>query len=143
MASSQPWWHFLLLLVVHLLIQPDGCSGNEDKFLQVYVRKANGLRGDPAGATDAYVRVSYGSTTKTTPHVSEDDNPIWNISFDFGKVIPGYKLEFDVFDKDVFFDDWMGSCNVPVENNNVSSSCQLLKDAIFYYGYTILSEPDP
>ncbi|KAG2462730.1 EXT2 protein, partial [Polypterus senegalus] len=125
MSPSQPWRHFLLLLVIYYLIQLDGfllLDGSNN--LKVVVMGARGLHGDPAGETDAYVKVSYGFTIKKTPHIKENDNPDWNHSFDFGKVVPGYKMQFDVYDKDVFFDDWLGRCVVPISNNG-TGSCDL------------------
>ncbi|XP_028651896.2 extended synaptotagmin-1-like [Erpetoichthys calabaricus] len=138
MSPSQPWRHFLLFQVVYHLIQLDGfllLDGSNQ--LKVVVKGARGLHGDPAGKTDAYVKVSYGFTTKMTPYIEENDNPEWNHNFDFGKVVPGYKLEFDVFDKDVFFDDWLGRCVVPVSNNS-TESCALVGGGTLHYGYSIL-----
>ncbi|XP_039594969.1 perforin-1-like [Polypterus senegalus] len=137
MSPSQPWRHFLLLLVIYYLIQLDGfllLDGSNN--LKVVVMGARGLHGDPAGETDAYVKVSYGFTIKKTPHIKENDNPDWNHSFDFGKVVPGYKMQFDVYDKDVFFDDWLGRCVVPISNNG-TGSCDLVRGGTFFYRFSV------
>ncbi|KAG2462728.1 ESYT3 protein, partial [Polypterus senegalus] len=136
MSPSQPWRRFLLLLVVYHLIQLDGfLLLDGSNRLKVVVRGARGLHGDAAGETDAYVKVSYGFTTKMTPYIEENDNPEWNHNFDF-EVVPGYKLEFNVYDKDIFFDDWLGRCVVPISNNG-TGSCDLVGGGTFFYWFSI------
>ncbi|MBN3297886.1 PERF protein, partial [Amia calva] len=126
----------LLLWAVLLLAQLESgcCQGNAR--LRVTVQKANELRGDHIGGTDAFVRVYYGSKNRVTPKIQGNNNPVWNIEYDFGIVPLTHVLMLDVFDKDAVYDDLLGKCFVFPKRGSFSYSCNLIRGGIFYYSYT-------
>ncbi|MBN3300571.1 PERF protein, partial [Amia calva] len=121
-------------LAVLLLAQLEGGQCQETATLRVTVQKAVGLKGDLTGGTDAYVRVFYGSASHITPHIQGNNNPVWNIEYNFGRVPLTHLLMLDVYDKDVTYDDLLGQCSVTPQKGSFSFSCQL-GDGTFYYSY--------
>ncbi|XP_051509290.1 perforin 1.5 isoform X1 [Myxocyprinus asiaticus] len=103
--------------------------------LAVFVQKAVGLNADHFTPTDGYVKVWYNLMYKETEVVMDNNNPKWNIIYDFGSIEFGHELVFEVWDSDVFFDDLLGRCVVSPEPGTHSHSCKL-KRGIFYFIYS-------
>ncbi|XP_019352986.2 perforin-1 isoform X1 [Alligator mississippiensis] len=85
--------------------------------LEVTIKCGQGLWGDTFTQTDAYIKVFYQDRLIQTSTVKDNNNPVWNISLDFGavKVTEASKLKVQVWDKDFGWDDdLLGTCNEPV-----------------------------
>ncbi|XP_048372976.1 perforin-1-like isoform X1 [Sphaerodactylus townsendi] len=82
--------------------------------LQVHIRKASGLQGDPFpfSASDAFVKVFFQGRGKRTRFITDNNNPNWSETLDFGPVkLTGLNyIEVQVWDKDVWEDDHLATC---------------------------------
>uniref|UniRef100_K7EZ58 C2 domain-containing protein n=1 Tax=Pelodiscus sinensis TaxID=13735 RepID=K7EZ58_PELSI len=80
--------------------------------LKVRVMSGKELFGDVSTPTDGYVLVFFQGWELRTRLIEDNDNPEWNQVLDFGVVTLPEKpeLEVQVWDKDVFRDDNIGSC---------------------------------
>lgn len=103
--------------------------------LTVVVQHATGLKGDFFTQTDGYVTVWYNNKYVETGIVINDNNPEWNIIYNFGSVEFGHALIFEVWDSDVMFNDLVGRCVVYPERGTHSHSCRLSK-GVFYFTYS-------
>ncbi|XP_072537968.1 perforin 1.5 [Salminus brasiliensis] len=102
--------------------------------LRVAVQRAAGLRADLFTRTDGYVKVWYDNMYEETEVVMDDNNPEWNISYNFGSIDFGHELTFEVWDSDVLYNDMVGRCVVYPERGIHSHSCKL-KKGVFYFTY--------
>ncbi|KAJ1125612.1 hypothetical protein NDU88_004037 [Pleurodeles waltl] len=86
--------------------------------MAVVVVEANGLKGDAAGnPPDPYVKVFYDGREYRTNWVKDNANPRWNAVFSIGAVMlsPSKQLVLEAWDKDVTYDDRLGSCQVAAD----------------------------
>ncbi|KAF7662347.1 hypothetical protein LDENG_00238670 [Lucifuga dentata] len=104
--------------------------------LRLEIHRAAGLKADTFTKTDAYVKIFYNGMYEETETVMDDNNPVWNAIYDFGTVELGRDLRFEVWDRDVFFNDVAGRCVVFPERGTHSLSCQL-KRGVLYFTYTV------
>ncbi len=104
--------------------------------LRVEIERATDLDSDPWGGTDAYVKISYNGKYKQTETKMDTDYPTWYTTYDFGSADVSQELRLEVWDKDVYYDDFVGSCNVTPELGTHSQSCQL-SDGVLFYTYTL------
>uniref|UniRef100_A0A3Q0SHF0 C2 domain-containing protein n=1 Tax=Amphilophus citrinellus TaxID=61819 RepID=A0A3Q0SHF0_AMPCI len=133
MASNLP----LLLLVL--------CSLNVAQCgLIVYNVYARGLQPDPVGGADGFVRIFCGSyfchlcsASLTTRVYRNHANPSWSEELANSRASPGARLELQVYDKDVLFDDLLGVCSTTIQKGNHSNSCSLATGGTLYYSYTV------
>ncbi|XP_058246273.1 perforin-1-like [Hemibagrus wyckioides] len=102
--------------------------------MRVVVQRANGLKADPFSKSDAYVKVWYNNKYEQTYIIMNNDNPVWYIPYNFGSIQFGHALIFEVWDKDVRYDDFLGRCSIYPERGDHSHSCRLNK-GVFYYKY--------
>ncbi|MBN3314878.1 PERF protein, partial [Atractosteus spatula] len=109
--------------------------------LRVTVERASGLRGDPVGQTEGYVKVWFGSRFQQTHFIKESNDPVWNAAYDFGAGHTAQHLVFEVWDKDVQHDDKLGRCTLTPQQGSHSSSCSLDRGGVFYYSYTFTCDP--
>ncbi|KAF3851190.1 hypothetical protein F7725_012962 [Dissostichus mawsoni] len=86
--------------------------------------------------TDAYVKIFYNGMYEETETVMDNNDPVWNVTYDFGSVELGQALRFEVWDRDVLYNDVAGRCVVFPERGTHSLSCQLSK-GVLYFTYTI------
>ncbi|XP_056449048.1 perforin-1-like [Gadus chalcogrammus] len=108
--------------------------------LKLEIHRAAGLIGDRFTQADAYVKIFYNNIYEETATVMDDDDPVWNAKYDFGSVEMGYQLRFEVWERDVFFDDEAGRCVVFPERGTHSLSCQL-NNGVLYFTYTSTCDP--
>ncbi|XP_068994960.1 perforin 1.5 [Embiotoca jacksoni] len=103
--------------------------------LTLEIHRAAGLRADTFTKTDAYVKIFYNGMYEETETVMDDNDPVWNATYDFGSVEMGRELRFEVWDRDVLYNDVAGRCLVFPERGSHSLSCQLRK-GVLYFTYT-------
>uniref|UniRef100_UPI0037E70DD9 perforin-1-like n=1 Tax=Semicossyphus pulcher TaxID=241346 RepID=UPI0037E70DD9 len=77
--------------------------------LVVTINRAWDLEGDTWSRTDAYVKMRYGSISRTTRMI-ESNNPRWNARFDLGNVDTSLGLKVELWDEDLRYDDLLISC---------------------------------
>ncbi|XP_041642475.1 perforin 1.5 [Cheilinus undulatus] len=104
--------------------------------LRLEIHRAAGLRADTFTKTDAYVKIFYNGMYEETETVIDNNDPVWNATFDFGSVELGQELRFEVWDRDVIYNDVAGRCVVFPERGRRSLSCQL-KKGVLYFSYSI------
>ncbi|XP_063808699.1 extended synaptotagmin-1 [Pseudophryne corroboree] len=81
------------------------------------VAKDNFMGGMIKGKSDPYVIVRAGGKSVRTRVVKENLNPRWDQVFEILVTdVPGQDIEFQVFDKDIDKDDFLGSCKIAVKN---------------------------
>ncbi|XP_056143658.1 perforin 1.5 [Lampris incognitus] len=108
--------------------------------LQLKIHRAIGLKADTFTKTDAYVKVFFNGLYEETETIMDDNDPVWNVTYDFGSVELGHQLNFEVWDIDVIYNDAIGRCLVIPERGTHSLSCQLNK-GILYFTYTVICDP--
>ncbi|KAJ8338759.1 hypothetical protein SKAU_G00355450 [Synaphobranchus kaupii] len=104
--------------------------------LRVTVIKAWGLDGDPVGSTDPYVQFWYGRHFHQTHCIESTQYPHWNKAYDLGHVEANHELKFEVLDKDVSYDDLLGTCRTRLQEGTHTVTCALNKGS-FSYSYTL------
>uniref|UniRef100_A0A8C4Y3Y3 Perforin-1-like n=1 Tax=Gopherus evgoodei TaxID=1825980 RepID=A0A8C4Y3Y3_9SAUR len=112
--------------------------------LTVTVEQANGLRGDPIGATDAYVKVFFAGREIQTGIIWNNNNPVWNIHMDFGTIHVTIASQFrvKVWDKDRWRDDLLGACNIPLKSEGSHHRECYLKHGRIWFRYTLPCGPN-
>ncbi|XP_026177880.1 perforin 1.5 [Mastacembelus armatus] len=100
------------------------------------IHRAAGLKADTFTKTDAYVKIFYNGLYEETETVMDDNRPVWNVTYYFGSVEVGQELRFEVWDRDVLYNDLAGRCVVFPERGTHSLSCQLRR-GVLYFTYTI------
>ncbi|KAG6926581.1 perforin 1 [Chelydra serpentina] len=111
--------------------------------LAVTVVRANGLRGDLIGATDAYVKVFFGGREIRTGTIWNNNNPVWNRHMDFGtiRVTVASQLRVEVWDKDRWRDDLLGTCTVPLTSGGLRQRECYLKHGRIWFRYSLPCGP--
>ncbi|KAM6930651.1 perforin 1.5 [Xenentodon cancila] len=104
--------------------------------LRLEIHRAAGLKADTFTKTDAYVKIFYSSLYEETETVLDDNDPVWNAIYDFGSVELGEELKFEVWDRDVLYNDMAGRCIIYPERGRHSLGCQLRK-GVLYFTYTV------
>lgn len=111
--------------------------------LKVYNLKAKELYGDVGSETDGVVSVQFGTQTKRTDIIDEDDNPSWPETFEFGpiKITMANKLTFNVFDADSYWNsDLLGECAFDLRRGVVTDMC-VFKYGTFFFTYEVKCAP--
>uniref|UniRef100_A0A8C5Q0P6 Perforin n=1 Tax=Leptobrachium leishanense TaxID=445787 RepID=A0A8C5Q0P6_9ANUR len=96
--------------------------------LVVTIRSGSGLWGDYISKTDSYVKVNIGTKTFKTGTIWNNDNPVWNTSFDINpadlELITS--IDIEVWDVDSGYDDdRLGSCKKTLTSGDKSDVCHL------------------
>uniref|UniRef100_A0A3Q2WRP2 Perforin 1.2 n=1 Tax=Haplochromis burtoni TaxID=8153 RepID=A0A3Q2WRP2_HAPBU len=94
-------------------------------------------------ATDGSVEVTYGDQKKRTDIISNDDNPRWRETFEFGTITINMKnkLKFSVYDEDSYWNsDLLGECSFDLRAGKVSDSC-MLNHGTFFFSYIVECAP--
>lgn len=104
--------------------------------LRLTIHRAAGLGADTFTKTDAFVKIFYNGMYEETETVMDDNNPVWDVSYDLGSVEVGLELRLEVWDKDVLYNDIAGRCIAIPERGTRSFSCQL-KKGILYFTYAV------
>ncbi|XP_035235612.1 perforin 1.5 isoform X1 [Anguilla anguilla] len=104
--------------------------------LRIVVERAAGLKADVFSQADGFVKVSYGERYEETDVIKNDAHPRWNATYNFGTVELGRQLSFEVWDRDLFFHDFLGQCKIYPERGVHSYSCKL-NQGVFYFTYSV------
>nr|XP_020458119.1 perforin-1-like [Monopterus albus] len=104
--------------------------------LRLDIHRAAGLRADTFTKTDAYIKIFYTGIYEETETVMDNNNPVWNATYNFGSVELGQDLRMEVWDRDVLYNDLVGRCVVFPERGTHRLSCQLNR-GVLYFTYTI------
>ncbi|XP_054663073.1 extended synaptotagmin-1 [Grus americana] len=79
------------------------------------IAKDNFFKGVVRGRSDPYAKVRVAGRVFRSRVVKEDLNPHWNEVYEvIVDNVPGQDVEFDLFDKDIDKDDFLGRCKVPL-----------------------------
>ncbi|KAK7129709.1 hypothetical protein R3I93_019375 [Phoxinus phoxinus] len=118
------------LAVLMLVSQLDSASA----AVRVFGLHAKGLNGDVIlNKPDPYVKVWCGSSSgEQTEHINHNANPTWSAEFNFPNCKSGDSLKLEVWDKDIAFDDHLGTCGRPVQYGSLTVTCYLDKGTLFY-----------
>ncbi|KAM7163173.1 perforin-1-like isoform 1-T2 [Macrochelys suwanniensis] len=111
--------------------------------LMVTVKEASGLWGDYFTATDAFVKVFFERVERETVTIWNNNNPVWNVPFDFGTVhiTSASKIRIEVWDKDRWYDDLLGSCDVPLESGGPHQKECYLNHGRLLFQYSLQCGP--
>ncbi|XP_042341915.1 perforin-1-like [Plectropomus leopardus] len=111
--------------------------------LKVFRLYAEELYGDKWTKTDGSVEVRYGDQIKRTVIISNNDNPKWSETFEFGSIVMNMrnKLTFSVYDEDTYWNsDLLGQCTFDLHRGKVSDSC-MLDHGTFFFSYVVECAP--
>lgn len=112
-------------------------SGKGLATLKVFRLYARDLYGDTWSKTDGSVEVRYGHVVKRTNIISNNDNPVWGETFEFGPITMSManKLQFRVYDEDKYWNsDLLGQCSFELHSGKESNSC-MLNHGTFFFSY--------
>uniref|UniRef100_A0A8C8K2W0 C2 domain-containing protein n=1 Tax=Oncorhynchus tshawytscha TaxID=74940 RepID=A0A8C8K2W0_ONCTS len=68
------------------------------------------------------------------PYVKDTQNPSWSAIFNFLNVASSAFLKFEIWEKDLNFDDHLGTCTTKLRSGTHSVTCGL-SSGTFYYTY--------
>ncbi|XP_041839518.1 perforin-1-like [Melanotaenia boesemani] len=111
--------------------------------LKVFGLYAENLYGDMWTETDGSVEVKYGNQIKRTIIISNNDNPQWPETFEFGPVVINManKLQFAVYDEDSYWNsDLLGECSFQLRSGRVTDSC-MFDHGTFFFSYLVECAP--
>ncbi|KAK9975705.1 hypothetical protein ABG768_020943 [Culter alburnus] len=100
--------------------------------VRVFGLNAKGLDGDFIGRSDTYVKVWCGSTYGGETEQHSSTNPTWSKQFNFPNCNTNDNLKLEVWDKDLVFDDLLGTCGRLVQNGSFTVTCYLNEGTLFY-----------
>ncbi|XP_035992513.1 perforin-1-like [Fundulus heteroclitus] len=118
-------------------------AGKGFATLKVSKLHANNLYGDRWTETDGSVEVKYGDQIKRTIIISNNDNPRWPETFDFGPVVINMqnKLTFSVYDEDTHWNrDLLGECSFDLRKGLVKDTC-MFDHGTFFFTYLVECAP--
>ncbi|XP_036421372.1 perforin-1-like [Colossoma macropomum] len=111
--------------------------------LKVFNLHAKGLYGDHWTETDGSVEVRYGDMDRRTAIITNNINPCWKESFEFGpvKLSIGKKLSFKVYDQDTYWNsELLGECSFDLRSGQVTDTC-CFKNGTFSFSYIVKCAP--
>ncbi|KAL1020918.1 hypothetical protein UPYG_G00006390 [Umbra pygmaea] len=113
-------------------------AGIHGATVKIWGLHARGLVGDPTTHPDAYVKVSCGTISGgMTEFRRDEDDPSWRSQFTLEGVKAGTPLTLEVWDKDLNFDDHLGTCTIPLTyGTHTNKSCYVRTGGTLYYSYT-------
>uniref|UniRef100_A0A8C0J3I7 Perforin-1-like n=1 Tax=Chelonoidis abingdonii TaxID=106734 RepID=A0A8C0J3I7_CHEAB len=111
--------------------------------LMVTVKKATSLRGDFFTATDAFVKVFFQEQKEQTNTIRNNNNPIWNVDLDFGTVhiSSTSKIRVQVWDKDPWRDELLGSSDILLEAGGPHKKDFYLNHGRIWFQYSLRCGP--
>ncbi|KAL6457617.1 hypothetical protein MHYP_G00345800 [Metynnis hypsauchen] len=125
-------------------IQSNCCPvGTGLATLKVFNLRAKGLYGDTLTKTDGSVQVRYDQIVQRTAVITNDDNPRWSESFEFGpiKLSNSKKINFEVYDEDTYWNsDLLGKCSFELRSGEVTDTCYF-QYGTFFFSYIVECAP--
>ncbi|XP_063159135.1 perforin-1-like [Candoia aspera] len=116
--------------------------------LTVTIQRAYGLRGDVFSQTDAFVKVTLKNKYFSTPIVSNNNNPVWNVQFDVGDITvhgENTQIHIQVLDEDkyIFFRhyDNLGSCSEALQSGKPQNKVCYLTHGRLDFQYHLVCGP--
>ncbi|KAJ6652142.1 hypothetical protein lerEdw1_013183 [Lerista edwardsae] len=113
--------------------------------MTVTIERAEGLWGDYFSRSDGYVRVSFQQREMRTFTVWNNNNPTWNVTFDFGVIHlheEFNKLVLQVMDEDFGWnDDLLGLCELTLEPWRFESQSCRLNLGLLLFKYRLTCGP--
>ncbi|XP_074812846.1 perforin-1-like [Natator depressus] len=111
--------------------------------LMVTVKWASGLWGDYFSATDAFVKVFFERRESGTNTIWDNNNPVWNVHLDFGtvRITSASKIRVQVWDKDKWKNELLGSCDIPLEAGGPHQKDCYLKHGRIWFQYSLRCGP--
>ncbi|KAM4632433.1 perforin-1-like [Discoglossus pictus] len=102
--------------------------------LKVLIKRGKGLYGDFWGKTDGYVIVKVDRNDHRTATIKDNDNPKWNEWMNFGNVDLKFlsSMYMEVWDKDPFNDELLGSCTVQLSTGKGEEWCRLKHGSVSF-----------
>uniref|UniRef100_A0A8C6WSC2 C2 domain-containing protein n=1 Tax=Neogobius melanostomus TaxID=47308 RepID=A0A8C6WSC2_9GOBI len=106
--------------------------------LRVSNLRAKGLPQDVLGITDGYVKVFYRSELLGQTEVRKNEaNPWWREDFVYVYANPNNPVRLEVHDKDLIWDDLVGTCHAVVQPGTHQDQCELEQGGVLFYEYTL------
>lgn len=122
-------------------LSPECCPLSPRKGkLRVSINNGWGMDGDPIGDPDPYVKMWYANHFRETHWIKDNANPHWNSHYDLGHVDAANDLRFEVWDKDLKYDDQLGWCITRLNEGSHTGSCSLNRGG-FSYSYSLTCDP--
>ncbi|CAL9707895.1 unnamed protein product [Knipowitschia caucasica] len=119
-----------------LLLGSSVCWGHSQ--LRVFNLRAIGLPQDSLGITDGYVKVHFRSELLGQTEVCKNEaNPWWREEFIYIHPKPSDPLTLEVHDKDIIWDDMLGTCFTLVRWGTHQNQCALEEGGMLLYDYTL------
>ncbi|KAG8008566.1 hypothetical protein GBF38_019783 [Nibea albiflora] len=115
------------------------CSlGVSQALLRVYNLRADGLNADPTTPADCYVKLFYDSKGMGMTSFKVDTNsPWWDDEFAYPGAEQGSILRVEAWDKDLIYDDKLGSCQFLLRLGTWIAKCHLAEGGTLYFNYTL------
>ncbi|KAJ8017065.1 hypothetical protein DPEC_G00013910 [Dallia pectoralis] len=105
--------------------------------LRVWGLNARGLKGDPVNPPDVYVKVWWGSKSGgMTDFVKDNANPSWGSEFIIEGLTTSDSLKLEVWDKDLNFDDHLGTCIFSVGHGTHNQNCRIGSGGSLFVTYS-------
>uniref|UniRef100_A0A3Q0S8X6 Extended synaptotagmin 1 n=1 Tax=Amphilophus citrinellus TaxID=61819 RepID=A0A3Q0S8X6_AMPCI len=99
---------------------------------QNLIAKDNFMGGMVKGKSDPYVKIRVAGITFRSHTIKENLNPVWNELYEVILTqLPGQEIQFELFDKDIDQDDFLGRCLLMLKkkkNSNISDVLYLKKN---------------
>ncbi|XP_055017444.1 uncharacterized protein LOC129411242 [Boleophthalmus pectinirostris] len=106
--------------------------------LKVYSLRATDLPSNLVSTTDGYVKVYVGSKSIGQTTVRNDDtDPWWGEEFAYLDAKENDELKLEVYDRDLMFDDLLGTCKRQIRVGTYQHDCFLSKGGTLHYSYTL------
>ncbi|CAI5680989.1 unnamed protein product [Oreochromis niloticus] len=98
--------------------------------------QAFGLKGDFWGKTEGFVKIYYDYPRYQT-NVIRSNSPSWITFYRLENVKTSSPLRIEVWDKDAWFDDWLGSCVNYLTQGTNTIRCSLQRGGTVFVNYTL------
>uniref|UniRef100_A0A8D0ANL0 Extended synaptotagmin 1 n=1 Tax=Sander lucioperca TaxID=283035 RepID=A0A8D0ANL0_SANLU len=112
---------------------------------QNLIAKDNFMGGMVKGKSDPYVKIRVAGITFRSHTIKENLNPMWNELYE----LPGQEIQFELFDKDIDQDDFLGRCILQYQSQQVYHNKVVPSSVVLFvyveraHGLPVRSYPSP